>query len=103
VTTKQQLTKNINDISVKLKDGVFKDKQEMDNLTFEREKLIFGLSIVEEFESRSCESCKHFNPSEGSKIEGNGTNWIECDIIYAEGQDNVDDFYCNKYKKKENK
>ena len=50
MTTKQQLTKNINDISVKLKDGIFKDKQEMDNLTFEREKLIFGLSIVEEFE-----------------------------------------------------
>ena len=54
MTTKQQLTKNINNISVKLKDGVFKDKQEMDNLTFEREKLIFGLSIVEEFES-----CEH--------------------------------------------
>ena len=88
MTTKQQLTKNINDISVKLKDGVFKDKQEMDNLTFEREKLIFGLSIVEEFESRSCESCKHYNTC--FLIKNNGYN-----LDYGK------DFYCNKYQKKD--
>jgi len=96
MTTKQQLTKKINDISVKLKDGIFKDKQDMDNLTFEREKLIFGLSIVEEFESRSCESCSNFEKTNNKCNLGIMTNWKHeiCDS---------ENFYCNKYQKKENK
>ena len=98
MTTKQQLTKKINDISVKLKDGIFKDKQDMDNLTFEREKLIFGLSVVEEFESRSCESCKHWG--ETFKHYNKCKKGL-CDDIMKNKTSY--DFYCNKYQKKENK
>lgn len=52
---------------------------------------------------KCCDNCKWFNPSEGSKVEGNGTEWIECDVMYVESQTylNTKTFYCSFFKVKQ--
>lgn len=73
----------------KLKDADFKDKQDMDNLTFEREKLEFALKIISELENRKCINCKH------SSVRFN----IDCNLINK--LDLPENFYCNKWESKQ--
>lgn len=58
--------------------------------------------IYDDFESRTCESCKYWNPSEESILESNGDGYIDCDIVYAEsnGTINKSNFCCNKWEQK---
>lgn len=58
--------------------------------------------IYDDFELRSCESCKYWNPSEESIFESNGDGYIDCDIVYAEsnGTINKSNFCCNKWEQK---
>lgn len=65
----------------------------------ESEKLIN--KIYNEFESRTCNNCKHLNMSKFHTNEGCGDMYIPCDLIYVEttGANTLQEFGCNMFKR----
>lgn len=51
---------------------------------------------------KCCERCRHFNPSEGSRVIGNGLDWIKCDLLYVDAKYFLDSktFSCSEFKKR---
>ena len=89
------------------REEAIKEHREIDknNKWFNYDLQLLGLidKIFDDFESRTCENCIHWNVSEESKLDGNGDGFIDCMIIYAESFGSIDykNFGCNKFERKE--
>lgn len=92
---REEIKIKLKDINERLINGYFKDKQQMDNLTFERERLEFGLKIYDDFGSRTCGNCKYFH---NGKIQKYCTN-EKSHLLF---EDVPSSFGCNKFERKEN-